>query len=148
MGVHVQNCAHVRTQITRKCHTQRLRLGFSASVQMTCLSSERLCEKYRSYKCPIPLSNGCFHVAYLGSNSLLLLWNLMICTSTLWGWLSRAFNPPRYDTMQDVVSSITIPLHFLFVLSPYHNSLLTLLDCVIFLLIQQTALYIKFCLIG
>lgn len=45
-------------------------------------------------------------------------WGLMICTSTLQGQLPRAFNPQRYDTMLNVVSSISLLFLFFLLLSP------------------------------
>lgn len=39
-------------------------------------------------------------------------WGLMLCTSTLPGQLPRAFNPQRYDTMLNIVSSISLLLFF------------------------------------
>lgn len=104
--------------------------SLSLSVQMKCLSSQILCEKHIQVIKSNPLwirllfesNRQLWDVACLctwpGSSSNVpsssSSWGLMICTSTLRGQLPRAFNPQRYDTMLDVVSSIRISLLFLF----------------------------------
>lgn len=131
MWIRVQNRAHSQTQTTTESCRATFDFFFhSLSVQMKCLSSQILCEKHIQVIKSNPLwirllfesNRQLWDVACLctwpGSSSNVpsssSSWGLMICTSTLRGQLPRAFNPQRYDTMLDVVSSIRISLLFLF----------------------------------